>query len=117
VSERGAAGFPKRARLRKRGDYLRVQHDGRRHHTEHFVVLTVPTAHANSRIGITVSSRVGGAVVRNRVKRVLREVLRAWWRDLDPPGDLVVIAKPGAGQITHANAASELRRALQIPNA
>jgi ribonuclease P protein component len=110
-----AASFPKRARLRKRGEYLRVQREGRRHHSEHFVVLTAPARRANTRIGITVSSKVGGAVVRNRVKRLLREVLRAWWRDLEPPGDIVVIAKPGAGQTTHANASAQLKRALQIP--
>jgi ribonuclease P protein component len=114
VSERRPASFPKRARLRRRSDYLRVQREGRRQHTEHFVVLIAPNPRGVSRIGITVSTRVGSAVVRNRVKRIMREVLRPAWRAIDPPGDVVVIAKPGAAHSTHANAASQLQRALGL---
>jgi len=95
-------------------DYLRVQKDGRRYHTEHFVVLFAPTILSTTRMGITVSSRVGNAVVRNRVKRMVREVLRRSWRSLDPPGDVVVIAKPGAAHTGHAHVVAELHRALGL---
>jgi ribonuclease P protein component len=108
------ASFPKHARLRSRGEYLRVQRDGRRQHTEQFVVLTASAACLNSRIGITVSSRVGNAVVRNRVKRLVREIAREAWRAMDPPGDVVIIAKPSAAETTHAKAAIQLRRALGV---
>jgi ribonuclease P protein component len=113
VSCGALATFPKHARLRKRGDYLRVQQRGRRIHTDHFVVLT-DTGAGNSRIGITVSTRIGNAVVRNRVKRMIREIVRASWRRIQPPGDVVIIAKPGAAQTTHAKAATELKRALGV---
>lgn len=114
VTQTRAAGFPKRARLRKRSEYLRVQRDGRRYHTEHFVVLFAPAARLSTRMGVTVSSRVGNAVVRNRVKRMVREVLRTSWRQIDPPGDVVVIAKPGAAHTGHAHVAAELHRALGL---
>jgi ribonuclease P protein component len=114
VSACGPASFPKHARLRKRDDYLRVQRLGQRQHTEHFVVLRAQGTGANSRVGVTVSTRVGGAVVRNRVKRLLREILRTAWRRIEPPTDIVVIAKPGAAQTTHANAGRQLRHALGI---
>ena len=114
VSARGPASFPKHARLRKRHDYLRVQQVGRRQHTEHFVVLCASGSGANSRVGVTVSTRVGDAVVRNRVKRLLREVLRTVWRRIEPPTDIVVIAKPGAAGTTHANAGRQLNHALGI---
>ncbi len=78
------------------------------------MVLTAWNLRPNSRLGITVSTRVGGAVVRNRVKRLVREVLRLAWRDLEPSGDIVVIAKPGAARATHAEAAIQLRRALGL---
>jgi ribonuclease P protein component len=65
-----------------------------------------------TRVGITVSSRVGNAVVRNRLKRLVREVMRGLWQGIDPPRDVVVIAKPGAAQATHAKAAIQLERAL-----
>ena len=106
--------FPKRARLRTRGDYLRVQREGERQHTEDFVVLRAAGRSADSRIGITVSARVGNAVMRNRVKRLLREVLRVWWRQIRPPADVVVIAKPCAARTSHEKAAAQLRRALGI---
>jgi len=49
-----------------------------------------------ARLGLVVSRKIGGAVQRNRVKRLCRECFRAW-PDLVPPGvDLVVIARPGA---------------------
>jgi ribonuclease P protein component len=112
VTSRRSLSFPKHARLRKRGDYLRVQQQGRRQHTDCFVVLRAPAA--SSRIGITVSTRIGNAVARNRVKRMVREIVRASWRSIDPPGDVVIIAKPGAAQTTHAKAALQLKRALGI---
>jgi ribonuclease P protein component len=113
VSEREPASFPKRARLRKRDEFVRVQRVGRRQHTEHFVVLRAAGFGPIGRVGITVSTRVGNAVERNRVKRLVREVVRAVWRRL-PPDDVVVIAKPSAAQTTHANAERQLRRALGI---
>lgn len=113
MSEREPASFPKRARLRKRNEFLRVQHDGHRQHTDHFVVLRARGSGPVGRIGITVSTRVGNAVERNRVKRLVREVVRAVWRRL-PPDDVVVIAKPSAAQTTHANAERQLRQALGI---
>jgi len=117
VSGSRPASFPKDARLRKRGEYVRVQGSGRRQHTTHFVVLSAPAARGDTRIGITVSSRVGNAVVRNRVKRIVREVVRCSWRRIEAPADFVVIAKPSAGQITHATAATELHRAFGLREA
>jgi ribonuclease P protein component len=61
-----------------------------------------------------VSTRIGNAVVRNRVKRVVREVFRQHRVDLMPPTDMVVIAKPGADTLTYAQVAGELARALEL---
>jgi ribonuclease P protein component len=105
--------YPKAVRLRRRREYLALQRSGRRRHTPSFVVLEAPAPGALSRLGVTVSSRVGDAVVRNRVKRLVREIFRV--RRLDMPAlDLVVIAKPQAARITHAQAATELERALGV---
>ena len=105
------ATFPKRARLRKRQDYVRIQREGRRRHTEHFVILVANGAADRARVGITVSARIGNAVLRNRIKRLVREVMRTLRQQLRP-ADIVVIAKPGAGIVTHAAASSEIRRGL-----
>ena len=89
-----------------------MQRDGRRRHTAHLVLLRRPASGSTSRLGVTVSSRIGNAVVRNRVKRLIREVFRQCRAELLPPEDLVVIAKPGSENLTHAQAAIEFAQAV-----
>ena len=88
VSER----YPKSVRLRRRSDFLDVQRHGRKHQTTHLVVLYLERPGETWRVGIVVSKKVGGSVVRNKVKRWLREVLR---QTPTPSfsGDVVLIAK------------------------
>jgi ribonuclease P protein component len=84
-------------RLRKRFEFGRVRDQGRRVYTESFVLMVRGSddASAPARLGLTVSQKVGGAVRRNRVKRLVREVFRRE-RGLFPRGaEIVVIAKPG----------------------
>jgi ribonuclease P protein component len=100
-------GFPKTARVRRRGEYLALARTARRRHTAHFVVLSAAGT-AGTRLGITVSRKVGGAVVRNHVKRCVREVFRRDPQRLLPEHDVVVIAKPGAGALSQHEIAVEL---------
>jgi ribonuclease P protein component len=106
--------YPKEARVRRRAEYVGLQRDGRRRHTQHLVFIRRQTDHRGSRLGVTVSSRVGNAVVRNRVKRLVREVFRQYRTNLVPPADVVVIAKPGADTLTYAQVAHEFARALEL---
>jgi ribonuclease P protein component len=110
----GSRGYPKAARVRRRREFLALQRHGQRRHTPSFVVVQAASDAPISRLGVTVSSRVGNAVVRNRVKRLIREIFRQRRLTLPAALDIVVIAKPDAAQITHAQAASELDRALGI---
>jgi len=59
------------------------------------------------RLGLTVSRRVGKAVVRNALKRRLREFFREHKADL-PPADLVIVAKPGSAGLTYHQVSREL---------
>lgn len=84
--------FPKSDRLRRRSEFLAVQGSGQKFRTRNLVALFIERPDQTLRIGLVVSKKVGGAVVRNKVKRWLREA----WRRTDRPalcGDLVLIAK------------------------
>lgn len=108
----GSRHFGRDRRLRRSRDFQRVSRRGRRASSRHFVLLVAPseneTAFADGRLGLTVSRRVGGAVVRNRVKRRARE----WFRRSALPGgtalDWVVIARRGAGQLAAEATREEL---------
>lgn len=91
-----------------------MQREGRRQHTAHLVVLKRNAPGSISRLGVTVSSKIGNAVVRNRLKRLFREVFRQHRVALAPPADLLIIAKPGADTLTYAQAATEFARTLQL---
>lgn len=104
-------GFPRTTRVRRRREYLAIGRTGQRRHTPHFVVLSERQG-GDSRLGITVSRKIGDAVVRNVVKRRVREIFRRDPRRLLPGHDVVVIAKAGAGQLSFAAIAAELAAAV-----
>ncbi|MBO6935708.1 MAG: ribonuclease P protein component [Deltaproteobacteria bacterium] len=98
-------------RIKQRRDFRRVQGSGVRAHTRHFVLTLDRSPHEAGRIGITITRKVGNAVERNRVKRLVREVFRRN-REWFPPGlDVVFIAKRGAPTIDYETLREEVRRA------
>ncbi|MDR1125552.1 MAG: ribonuclease P protein component [Deltaproteobacteria bacterium] len=87
--------FSKQYRLLKRSDFSRCYSDGKRHFTSHFIIFVLPTAAETWRFGLAVSRKVGGAVQRNRIKRLLREFFRLH-RAIIPAGhDFAVVCKKG----------------------
>ena len=83
-------------RLRCPGAYRRVFQNGKKLLSPLFVLYILPTSQPYSRLGLAVSKRIGSAVVRNRVKRRLREVFRRHKDLLDPHCDIVVVARSAA---------------------
>ncbi|MCP4445881.1 MAG: ribonuclease P protein component [Myxococcales bacterium] len=106
--------FPKSRRLRKRVEIVGVQRAGNAVHTRYFVVVC--DVQGCGRLGITVSKKVGNAVNRNRVKRLVREFVRTA-RPLDGPDwlaselDVVVIAKKHAVSASTAQLWSDIASA------
>lgn len=90
---------------------------GRRSAAAHFVVLVAAspaeTRGKRPRLGLTVGRRVGNAVVRNRVKRRVREWFRASRSGLAPSADLVVIGRRGAGALSGREVAEALDRLVE----
>lgn len=101
-------GFPANFRLRKRREFLRVQNGGHKHHTRHFLVFVTPASGARGavpdatiRLGITVTRKVGPAIVRNRIKRLVREAFRRKREDFAAPCDMVWVAKQSAATVRY----------------
>jgi ribonuclease P protein component len=112
MTTRTGQGLPKTARIRRRGEFLTFGRKAERARTEHLVVLARASAGGTSRLGVTVSRKIGGATVRNRLKRRLREVFR---RHPDRPRwqhDVVIIAKEGAGSLPFADVQQQFTAAL-----
>lgn len=108
--------LPRSRRIRKRSEFLRLQRGSGRAGRA-FVVITAASSRGRSRLGITASRKVGGAVVRNRVKRRVREVFRRHQQRLQPPRDVVVIVRPSAAGASYAELERELCAALKIASA
>jgi ribonuclease P protein component len=86
-------------RIRKRREYQRVYDRGRKISSRNFTLFLLDNDLGRPRLGITATRRSGGAVQRNRAKRLLREWFRRIRRDL-PPVDLVVNVREGACRLT-----------------
>lgn len=99
-------------RLRKRRDFIALR-KRRRVTRRGFVLQLGPNGLEAMRVGVTVTKKVGNAVVRNRIKRRLRAATRAVFPDHGAPGhDYVIIAKPAAATLPFATLLDELREAL-----
>jgi len=106
----GDQGLSPQTRITKRSQYLSLRQRSRRWQSENFLLLWRPNRMGFSRLGITVTRRVGNAVVRNRIKRQVRERFRLH-RALRSRGlDMVLIAKHSAGRLSKAEMARELEQ-------
>jgi ribonuclease P protein component len=100
--------FPSDNRLRCRREFVRVWEKGRKIHTPHFVVIILEKSSGPTRLGLTVSRKVGGAVKRNRIKRLIREFFRNNYNMLPQHADLSIIAKKGAFEVDYKKVCDEL---------
>ncbi|WP_437290361.1 ribonuclease P protein component [Sorangium sp. So ce406] len=139
-----SASFPRARRIRKRADFVRIQNGGHRVTTRHLLILvSAPTAamprggarrgkergaalgesgaaavppspNAASRLGLVASRKVGGAVARNRAKRLLREAFRRFPELFPDRVDIVVILRTGAGSLGLEDVLAELRSVVPV---
>lgn len=99
----------KEERLRRRADYQRCYRDGRRRHGRFVTLHYAPNSLEFARLGITATRKVGSAVVRNRLKRRVREIYRRWSeRTSLSCMDIVVHLKPAARDASFQELRQEL---------
>jgi ribonuclease P protein component len=88
-------GLPKSCLLRKTAEFNQVYRSGRRLHGKNFSLIVLSGEQPDSRLGISIPRKVGNAVRRNRIKRLVRETFRLH-RPLFPrSSDIVFTVRPG----------------------
>ncbi len=108
-------GFPRERRLRKRRQFLAVQGGGRRLGGTNFLFFAHPRHDAadsavplGARFGITVTRKVGNAVIRNRIKRMVREGCRHAAGLFPSKLDVVIVARSSAATAATSDVVAEL---------
>jgi len=104
----------KRRRLSRSGDFDRVYRDGRSHANRFLVVYSFPRAGDDEpRLGISVGRKVGGAVARNQVKRMLRDAFWACGEILPDGHDFVIVARPEMAGVADERGAAGVEEELR----
>ena len=115
-----AARAPRRRprRLSRSADFERVYRQGRSFGGRYFVLHLFPRADGaelqkGPRLGLSVSRKVGGAVERNKVKRLLRSAVDQLVERFDPASDVVVVARTEAGELCEREGLDGVKRELE----
>ncbi len=97
----------------RRAEYEAVYRDGRRRSSQQFAVFCRANGLGRSRFGISVKKALGGAVVRNRIRRRIREILRQNGSEIPSGWDIVIQPRSSVARAEFATLTTELVRLLQ----
>jgi ribonuclease P protein component len=103
----------RRFRLTRSIDLKRVRSSGKSYAHPLIVLIVGPAAQEGTRVAVTAGRSVGGAVSRNRAKRLLREACRPLLTQLDPGKDIILIARAPAASATLIHVQEALRSLLE----
>lgn len=104
----------KEHRLTDKRDFQRVFHHGQSFANRYLVIYYLKNRNSDTfRVGFSVSKKVGKAVTRNRVKRLLREAFRQSREQIKDSYDLVVIARPSAAELEYESVVQNVHHLLR----
>lgn len=112
-SEKKTLTFTKEERILKPEDFVRVRRSGKRHTTRSFAVYVLPNELGRRRLGLSVSAKVGGAVKRNKAKRLLREFFRLNKEAFPPSSDILVSARDLKAISRYRDVEDELKKVFR----
>ncbi|MCK5680996.1 ribonuclease P protein component [bacterium] len=104
--------FPKDERIRARQEFTEIFNTARKTHSSHLILFRRSNSGQSARVGITASRKVGVAVVRNRVKRFIREYYRQHKANFTPGFDYSLVVKKSFSRLSKRAAESELSAIL-----
>ena len=106
--------YPRSLRLLRHADFERVYQQGRRHFSAHMTVFYLRREDGGTRVGYTVSRVLGNAVVRNRMKRRLREAVRLGRPNTNASVDIVINPKKSLLHASFDDLLNEIERAFSV---
>jgi len=105
--------LPPSERLKKRREYLDLFNRGKKVNARHLILFTGANGGQQAKLGITASRRVGGAVVRNRVKRLIREYYRRHKNVFATGINYSLVVKESFGRLSREEAEDQLALLLE----
>ena len=110
----GRLDFPREARLVRRGEFDAVYRAGKRRSSSHFTLFFRANQLACSRFGFSIKKALGGAVVRNRIRRRVREIVRGHRQEIPAGWDIVIHPKSSVARAEFAALTADLLQLLRI---
>jgi ribonuclease P protein component len=105
--------FPREARLVRRGDFDAVYRSGKRRSSSHFTAFFRANQLPVSRFGFSIKKALGGAVVRNRIRRRIREIVRCHRMEIPTGWDIVIHPKSSVARSEFAALTADLVRLMK----
>jgi len=105
--------YPRGARLVRKADFDAVYRNGKRRSSSHFTVFLKANELPESRFGFSIKRALGGAVVRNRMRRRIREAIRLHREEISAGWDFVIHPKANVESAAFAALESDLMRLLK----
>lgn len=106
-------------RIRVGSEYKKILNKGRKTYSTSFILFSYNSSElkeVTSKFGFIASKKVGKATVRNRAKRIVREIIRLNLKTIKPGYEIVFILSPSAPLQTYSNLESEILTALDNAN-